>query len=102
MNAKYAYIDGSGKIVLDAARYNRAGNFSEGLAPVGASGTRWGFIDKTGAVVIPPEFGSALSFSDGRAAVLVHKNWGFIDEKGVLVIENQFEWVVEFSEGVAV
>src|ERR1044072_1048817 len=102
MKAKYAYIDRSGRIVLDAGRYNRAGNFSEGLAPVGASGTGWGFIDKTGAVVIPPEFGSALSFRGGLAAVLLDGKWGFIDKKGVLVIENQFEWVAEFSEGVAV
>src|SRR5262249_49255806 len=62
----------------------------------------WGFIDKTGSLVIPPRFESALSFSEGLAGVLLDGKWGFFDKTGTLVIENQFDWVERFSEGVAV
>ena len=102
MAAKCSYIDRTGKTVIDASRYESACGFSEGLAPVMDSRKGWGFIDRTGAFVIQPQFESALCFSDGLAAVLLHDRWGFIDKNGALVIDYQFEWVAEFSEGVAV
>lgn len=101
MTIKYSYIDKAGKIVIDAHHYESGSNFSEGLAAVQVQNKGWGFIDKTGTLVIPPQFESALSFSEGLAAVLLDDKWGFIDKNGILVIENQFDWVARFSEGVA-
>lgn len=102
MTRKSTYIDTTGKTVLDASRYDNAAGFSEGMAPVGVQGAGWGFMDRTGALVIPPKFESTGSFSEGLAAVLLDDKWGFINRNGVLVIENQYDWVAEFSEGVAV
>lgn len=103
MATKSYYIDRTGKVVLDVSRYESAGDFSEGLAPVSVEAKGWGFIDKTGALVIAPRFESALRFSDGLAAVVLEGKWGFIDKHGVMVIPYQFpRWVAEFSEGVAV
>lgn len=96
------YIDRTGKIVIDASRYEGAANFSDGLAPVLEPGKGWGFIDKTGAFAIQPQFESALCFSEGLAAVLMRRKWGFIDNNGIPMIDYQFESVNEFSEGVAV
>lgn len=45
-------------------------DFAEGVAPVGE---RWGFIDKTGKVVIEPRFDRVDAFSDGMAMVYVWK-----------------------------
>ena len=97
-----AYIDKTGKTVIDASRYDAAGNFSDGLAPVKVLQQGWGFIDKTGALVIPPQFESTLGFKEGLAPVVVDDKWGFIDRNGTFVIENQFDWVTEFSEGTAI
>ncbi len=99
---RYSYIDSTGKVVIDASGYEGAGGFSEGLAPVLDPRKGWGFIDKTGAFVIPPKFEGALGFSEGLAAVVLNDKWGFINKNGFLVIDPQFDWVEEFSEGVAV
>lgn len=99
---KSAYIDKSGKTVIDASRYESAGDFSDGLAPVEVAWQGWGFIDKTGTLVIAPKFESTLGFKEGLAPVLVNRKWGFINRDATLVIENQFDWVAPFSEGVAI
>jgi hypothetical protein len=100
--SKSAYIDKSGKTVIDVSRYEAAGDFSDGLAPVEVQRQGWGFIDKTGALAIAPKFESTLGFKEGLAPAVVAGKWGFINKDGTLVIENQYDWVAHFSEGVAI
>jgi hypothetical protein len=88
------YIDVHGVMVARVAReYHLC--FSEGLAalcekvqggfwgdPVFPIGP-WKYIDKTGKVVIPPEFAGADYFSEGLAAVqnaVFYRRFGFFDE----------------------
>ena len=80
--------------------------FSEGLAGLQIGG-KWGFIDKTGAVVINPQFPALASsgFHDGLAFVYIGGRYGFIDKAGAMVINPQFElrpWQGDegFSEGL--
>src|SRR5262249_22521991 len=68
----------------------------------------WGYIDKTGRVVVPLQFESAQPFSEGLAAVEVHnrdstffKKYGFIDRTGKLVIPAEFQQVQPFHSGRA-
>jgi hypothetical protein len=61
---------------------------------------RWGYIDRTGKVVITPTFESAGDFSEDLAPVKTDK-WGYIDKTGRTVIKPQFAEVSEFSEGLA-
>src|SRR5262245_834004 len=49
------------------ARFDEAGQFSEGLAPVRIGG-KFGYVDTQGEVVIPPQFDFANPFSEGVAA----------------------------------
>lgn len=102
MVSTYSYIDKAGKVVIDAGQYEGAAGFSDGLAAVKVAHKGWGFIDRTGSLVIPPRFGSVSGFSEGLAAVLLDDKWGFINKTGTLVIESQFDWAGPFSEGVAV
>jgi hypothetical protein len=46
----------------------------------------WGYIDKTGNIVIPLQFDWAEPFSEDRAAVVRGKKYGFIDPTGREVI----------------
>ena len=73
-----------------------------GLYPV-TVGDGMGYIDRTGAMVIPAQFTGAQPFSEGLAAVQMGRasEWGYIDRTGTLVIEPQFADVVPFSEGRA-
>ena len=51
---------------------------------------KWGYIDRTGNVIIAPQFQQASEFSEGVAAVNIDGKWGYIDQKGQIVIEPQF------------
>lgn len=99
---KYSYIDDRGQIIIDAAKYQRARSFSEGLAAVYLEGHGWGFIDKSGKVTIEPQYQAALDFSEELAGIQADNKFGFIDKAGAIVIEPQYDWVNDFSEGIAV
>jgi hypothetical protein len=100
-------------------------DFHEGLALVNTRDSRnsdvlpnWGFIDRTGAVKIAPQFtgagGYSQGFSEGLAAVAVGgkcvklrqweitgRRWGFIDRTGKMVIEARYGFVRDFHSGRA-
>lgn len=77
---------------------------------------KWGFIDKTGKMVIEPQFDDVLrdqyggcfpyshkmfkNFSEGLCAVRLGNKWGYIDKTGKFVIEAKYDNAGTFSEGV--
>ncbi|MEO0020342.1 MAG: WG repeat-containing protein [candidate division WOR-3 bacterium] len=71
-----------------------------GLFPVKVK-DKWGYIDKTGNLVINPQFDDAWSFSEGLAVVQIGDKLGYIDKTGNLVISPQFAFASAFSEGLA-
>jgi hypothetical protein len=64
-------------------------------------GDKWGYIDRTGKVVIVPKFDSERDFFHGRAGVQVGKKWGFIDSGASVVIPLQFDEVRDFLDDLA-
>ena len=104
------YLDTKGSRVIDLGV--RAGDdpqpfgdisFSEGLAPAWLDG-KWGYIDKTGAVVIQPRFASADRFSEGLAFVthgIDNSTGGYIDKTGAYVIQPRYLYCWAFSGGLA-
>jgi hypothetical protein len=64
--------------------------------------TRYGFIDKTGHVVIEPQWEEVSDFSEGLACVKRDGKYGFIDKTGRVVIEPQCESITAFNKGFAV
>ena len=42
----------------------------------------WGFIDKTGNMIIPAQFDHVNAFSGGYCAVEKNDRWGFVDKAG--------------------
>lgn len=114
IGGKYGYINTGGNLVI-AAQFDRADEFSEGLAKVRVK-DKYGFIDNKGEIVINPEFDDALPFSEGLAAVSIggrafnliadrdpigSRKCGFIDKKGHWIITPVFHEVKSFSEGLA-
>ncbi|KKK56337.1 hypothetical protein LCGC14_3065540, partial [marine sediment metagenome] len=93
---KYGYIDKTGQVVIEP-QFDFADEFSEGLACVGVRGridstekdvvtrrrsptdefiginrsyfTKYGFIDRSGKIIVEPKFDHAESFSEGLAWV---------------------------------
>ena len=117
---KIGYIDKSGAIAIaprfdsgqvpenyrpDSTYLFRADRFSEGLAVVliGDEATgRYGYVDKTGKLVIEPRFNYASDFSEGLAFVRDEdtRSYGYIDKAGKMVI-SQIGFGYDFSEGLA-
>jgi hypothetical protein len=64
---------------------------------------KWGYIDRTGKLVIPLTFSDAEKFDDGLAAVRDHntQKWGYIDTAGNFVITPQFDDAMPFDSGCA-
>jgi len=81
-------------------QYEAAGDFHEGLAAIKRDG-KWGFIDKTGKVVIAPQYDYVRQFSEGLAAVQKDGKFGVIDKTGKEVIASQYDNAYFFSEGLA-
>lgn len=80
--------------------YNYVGYLEEGLAPVEKNG-KYGFIDKTGKLMIALRYDGARGFEEGLAAVQQNDKWGFIDRTGKIVIAPQYDDAFGFSEGLA-
>ena len=121
LNGTVAYYDRTGhKIPISTAYGPKSSSFSEGLLPIEVK-NKWGYTDRTGKIVIAPQFEDADSFREGLAPVKIRgeqtvwcpadesgnragftMRWGFIDKTGKFVIPAQFESAAPFSEELAV
>jgi hypothetical protein len=119
--AGVGYIDPLGKVVipprfLDTPELRGAEDFSEGLAAFGVDiqdKTLYGYLDKTGQVVIAAQFASPGKFVDGIALVATDQNlqkdesmrYVFINKQGKILFENPKTFTANdhsvFSEGFA-
>ncbi|OJJ13976.1 hypothetical protein BKI52_44720 [marine bacterium AO1-C] len=101
---EWIYINQAGKSMFGQT-FKEAKAFSEGLAAVAKDDVNgqklFGFIDKTGKMVIKPQFKSYThkAFSEGMVAFKQGKLWGFMNKKGQVAIKPQFEEVGNFKEG---
>ena len=86
------------KIVIPF-KYDNAGSFSEGLAPVCLGNEFWGYIDKEDKVVIPFKYQEAESFVDGLAKVKLNGKWGYINSHGEGIIPIKYDEVSDFKDG---
>jgi len=95
---------------ITTQRFERANKFSDGMASVQID-DKWGYIDTTGTIVIPPQYdwGCSYDFSEGLAQVCLkieesrygfssYSIRGFIDKTGATVIPFQPE-VIYSSKG---
>lgn len=111
----WAYIDVKGQVVIRPFVIDNGPDyFREGLARFTVDG-RFGFFDKSGKVVIKPQFDFAAPFYEALAAICAgckeeiageHRafrggEWGFINHQGAIVIAPQFEAAERFQKGKA-
>jgi len=88
--------------------------------------SKYGYIDQTGQIVIPPKFDYVENFREGMAVIAVGGKlmniwdanleaspwapgdvdhfggkYGYIDTTGKIVVRPQYDWAGDFSEGLA-
>jgi len=82
---------------------HRIPGFPGNMTPAGhVPSTMYGFIDRSGKMVIKPNYKWAGDFSEGLAAVqMTSHKWGFIDKSGRMVIKPKFDRALSFSQGLA-
>jgi WG containing repeat len=73
-------------------------NETSPLFPVVERG-RWGYMEKTGRIAIPPQYENADPFFEGLAQVWIGGKVGYIDTTGHFVIEPQYDPHVGASRG---
>ena len=102
---KYGFIDRNGSVVIPVTLTRPCNSWgdqfyfrNEGLALTNI-GDKWGFIDKTGKVVM--QFDEAGQFSEGLAAAKVNGKFGYIDTTGRFLIAPSYEQAAPFSDGLA-
>ena len=93
------FIDKQGKVIFDLPFYDNHVSFSEGLARIEQK-DRYGFIDRTGKIVIKPIYRWAEDFKNGLAEISTSKqiwdfkgtenlgfepNLGYIDKTGKII-----------------
>jgi hypothetical protein len=94
-----AVIDISGNVLIDFKKANIAGfldigSFHEGLGRLKIESTEgkvlYGFIDKTGTVVIKPQFRKVEQFNSGLAFVQSENEIAYIDKTGNIIWQYKF------------
>lgn len=84
-NKKFHFIDKKGNTIFSLPDSLTGGIFNEELVMV-SNGYKYGYMDKTGKIIIPLVYDFTIRFSEGLAAVKKNKKWGFIDKNGHTVI----------------
>jgi hypothetical protein len=105
-NSEPQAIDKNGQILFTLQNAEVVKIFKDGLAAfsvVDSAGTKWGFVNKKGEIIINPQFINTHSFSNGLCAVQNSDGkWGFINEEGKIVINYQFDQVKDFTKTNAI
>jgi hypothetical protein len=109
VDEKWGCVNEKGETVI-GFKFTEPSYFSEGLARVTVADSNappnfpgsMGYIDKTGALAIAPQFSLAWNFSGGLARVQAGGKMIYINKQGktVFTIPDGF-WADEFSEGLA-
>lgn len=106
---KWALIDTTAKLIeypgqnpaplIESMKSTSRGVFSEGLAFIAASAGQYGYIDRQGQWIIPPQFTDGGNFSYDLAAVKSFESskWGYIDRSGSFAISPQFDRAEPFA-----
>lgn len=62
---------------------------------------KYGYIDKSGKVILAPRYDAASDFSQGLAAVKRGYGYGYIDQTGKMIVKPEFDAAGRFSDGLA-
>ena len=97
---KWGILTANGEQLAEV-KFDSVGVFHDGLAVVKAA-ERYGYIDRSGTIVIPIQWMTAYDFSEGLAALRVDKkHFQFINTAGTVVIKSKkYDSVGRFRNGV--
>ncbi len=95
-------IDCNGTILCDIEGCCDLYSLENGMISAEFTNGKYGYIDASGTLSIPPKFDFAFSFSDELALVRLDGKWGYIDKSGSFAIPAQFSEGHSFDNGIAI
>lgn len=84
----WGFVGPGGEIIPPT--YSEVYGFNDGIAAV-SRGSKWGYIDATGAEVIAYKYDFASRFRNGASVVMVDDRWGLIDRDGNYLVEPKYD-----------
>lgn len=100
----YGFIDPTGNYQIQPAFLGADMKFSEGLAAI-AGDNGYGFIDRTGKLVISCQFFDTSHFVEGICRVTFKRKgkfkWGYINSVGQMILAPVYDFATDFSGGLA-
>lgn len=96
----WSFINDKGEVIIPhtlLASKQKFGDFVEGKCWFTKDG-KYGYIDNTGKIIIPPQFQLALDFQQGIARIVKNGKTGLIDAQGnYLVLPDRFDRIEPFD-----
>jgi hypothetical protein len=97
----YGFKDSVTGKVMVIPRYNYADKFVDGLSRVTVDGM-YGFVDRTGKLVLPCKYDFVFEPSDGMALLkTADGKYGYCNNKGIVVIPPKYTDANDFGNGLA-
>lgn len=100
----WSYRAGAGEAVMES-RFDAAGPFSDGLAPVALTDERghlrYGFVGPDGEMVVPAEYEDVMPYASGMGAVLLDGRWAYVNQDGRRVTGFVYDEAGSFHEDAA-
>src|SRR5688572_1395289 len=87
-------------LLITAFAFHASSVMAEELYPIEEKG-KWGFINKSGKVVVTPQYEFAGNYYDGMASVKSGGKYGFVDGNGKLAITATYDKTTDFADGMA-
>lgn len=86
-------------ILLLLGTYTQAEEVDDYLFKIRKNG-KWGYMKKTGEILIPPAFDDVSIYVNGYMAVSMNGSWGIIDRYGNIVVP--LDYSIEWKNGSSV
>lgn len=91
------YINKQGEFEIEITEDKFGYPFFEGLAGIHNDSAEFGFIDKSGKIVIEHQYDEVQYFSEGYCPVNINGKYGFINKEGESVVQPQFDFVKPYE-----
>ncbi len=92
LGGQEGFINTQGEVLVPI-KFKQISGFMENLSAATIDGINWGYIDKTGKMVIPADYTEANTFKNGYAVVCKDYKCGVIDKNGKIVVDIKYEHV---------
>lgn len=101
---KMFFLDINGNVVIPFAsnlHYGNFGMFNIGLAPI-CIDYKWGVINRSGCIIIPPLYDMIPVFSENTAIVLKNKKSGLIDIENKTILDFKYQRLFKVTEDILI